>query len=361
MTVRVFGEADGRPVHEVTLRSEAGAEAKVFGWGAVLRDLVVPAGQGRSQRVVLGLNSLEDYIRHSPYFGAIAGRYGNRIGEGRFRLGDRVYQLTLNDGRNSLHGGARGFSNQPWQLAAWDSASAAFTLLSPDGDQGYPGTLTVSCIYRLVAATLQVELTAATDAETPVNLCQHSYFNLDGSPSILDHNLHLAADFYTPTDAELIPTGEVRAVAGTPYDFRASRPVRSADETDQPFRYNINFVLRRDRLAPSGGWFLAHAATLASATSGVAMEVWTTEPGLQFYDGWMTDVPVAGLSGSQYGAHAGLCLEPQHFPDSPNRPHFPSTILDQDRCIGRSPNIGLARPARRANARYTANNSADDG
>ena len=308
MTVRMFGEVDGRPVHEVTLRSETGAEAKVIGWGAVLRDLVVPAGEGRVQRVVLGLNSLEDYIRHSPYFGAIAGRYGNRIREGRFRLGDRLHQVSLNDGRNSLHGGARGFSNQPWQLAASDSASAAFTLLSPEGDQGYPGNLTVSCIYRLVATTLRVELTAAADAETPVNLCQHSYFNLDGAPSILDHNLHLAADFYTPTDAELIPTGEVRAVAGTPFDFRASRPVRFADDSGQPSRYDINFVLRRDRLAPSGmdGWSLAHAATLTSAMSGVAMEVWTTEPGLQFYDGWMTDVPVAGLGGSQYGANAGV-------------------------------------------------------
>ncbi len=329
MTVRLFGEVDGRPVHEVTLRSDVGAEAKVIGLGAVLRDLLVPAGEGRSQRVVLGLNSLEDYIGHSPYFGAIAGRYGNRIREGRFRLADRVHQLSVNDGRNSLHGGARGFSHQPWQLAALDGSSAALTLLSPDSDQGYPGNLTVSCIYRLVGTTLRVELTAATDADTPVNLCQHSYFNLDGSPSILDHSLHLAADFYTPTDAELIPTGEVRAVAGTPYDFRPSRPVRFADDTGQPVRYDTNFVLRRDRLAPSGkdGFCLTHAATLASATSGVSMEVWTTEPGLQFYDGWMTDVPVAGLDGRPYGAYAGLCLEPQHFPDSPNRPHFPSTIL----------------------------------
>ena len=329
MTMRVFGEVDGRPVHEVTLRSEAGAEAKVIGWGAVLRDLVVPAGEGRLQRVVLGLNSVEDYIRHSPYFGAIAGRYGNRIREGRFRLGDSVHQLSINDGHNSLHGGARGFSHQPWQLAALDNSAAALTLMSPDGDQGYPGNLTVSCIYRLLGLTLRVELTAATDAETPVNLCQHSYFNLDGAPSILDHNLHLAADFYTPTDAELIPTGEVRAVAGTPYDFRASRPVRFADETGQPFRYDTNFALRRDRLAPSGvdGRMLAHAATLVSGASGVAMEVWTTELGLQFYNGWMLDVPVPGLSGHPYGAHAGLCLEPQYFPDSPNRPHFPFTFL----------------------------------
>jgi aldose 1-epimerase len=329
MTEHVFGEVDGRPVHEVTLRSEAGAEAKIIGWGAVLRDLVVPAGEGRLQRVVLGLNSVEDYIRHSTYFGAIAGRYGNRIREGRFRLGDSVHQLSINDGHNSLHGGARGFSHQPWQLAAWDRASAAFTLMTPDGDQGFPGNLTVTCIYRLVGATLRIELTAATDAETPVNLCQHSYFNLDGAPSILEHSLQLGADFYTPTDAELIPTGEVRAVAGTRYDFRESRPVRFADDSDQPSRYDINFVLRRDRLAPSGidAWPLAHAATLTSATSGIAMEVWTTEPGLQFYDGWMTDVPVAGLEGRSYGAYAGLCLEPQHFPDSPNLPHFPSTIL----------------------------------
>jgi aldose 1-epimerase len=239
-----------------------------------------------------------------------------------------VHQLSLNDGRNSLHGGTRGFSSRPWQLAWADGSSAAFTLLSPDGDEGYPGNLTVSCIYRLVGSTLRVELTAATDADTPVNLCQHSYFNLDGSPSILDHTLQLAADFYTPTDAELIPTGEVRAVAGTPYDFREPRPVRF-DEAGRPFRYDINFVLRRDRLAESRaeGPALVYAGTFASPRSGVSMEVWSTEPGLQFYDGWMTDVPVSGLHGHPYGAYAGVCLEPQHFPDSPNRPHFPSVVL----------------------------------
>ncbi len=330
MNTRNFGEADGRPVQEVTLRSDTGAEAKIVGWGAVIRDLTIPLGQGRTQRVVLGLNSLEDYVRHSPYFGAIAGRYGNRIAQGRFRLGGRVHQLSLNDGRNSLHGGSAGFSNRPWQLADADGSSAALTLLSRDGDQGYPGNLAVSCIYRLMGPTLRVELMATTDADTPVNLCQHSYFNLDGSPSILDHTLQLAADFYTPTDAELIPTGEVRAVAGTPYDFREAHPVRRLDEAaGRPFRYDINFVLRRDRLAPSGmdGFMLAHAGTLASEKSGVAMEVWTTEPGLQFYDGWMTDVPVPGIHGYAYGAYAGVCLEPQHFPDSPNRPHFLPAIL----------------------------------
>src|SRR5215213_3344948 len=334
MNTRIFGEVDGRPVQEVTLHSDRGAEATIVEWGAVIRDLAIPLGQGRTQRVVLGLNSLDDYIRHSPYFGAIAGRYGNRIARGRFRLGGRVHQLSLNDGRNSLHGGIAGFSNRRWQLADADGSSAALTLLSRDGDQGYPGNLTASCIYRLVGSTLRVELMATTDADTPVNLCQHSYFNLDGSPSILDHTLQLAADFYTPTDVELIPTGEVRAVASTPYDFRKAHPVRRLDEAaGRPFRYDINFVLRRDRLELSGmdGCMLAHAGTFASEKSGVSMEVWTTEPGLQFYDGWMTDVPVPGIHGHPYGAYAGVCLEPQHFPDSPNRPHFPDATLRPDR------------------------------
>lgn len=330
MNMRHFGEVDGQPVYEVTLRSDRGAEAKVIGWGAVLRDLVVPTESGGTQRVVLGLDALDDYIRHAPHFGAIAGRFANRIAEGRFRLGGRAHQLSVNNGKNSLHGGVRGFSKRPWQLAAFDASSVALTLLSPAGDQGYPGNLLVSCIYRLLGSTLRVELMATGDADTPVNLCHHSYFNLDGSPSILDHTLQLAADFYTPTDAELIPTGEVRAVAKTPYDFREARPVRRADEASgRPYRYDINFVLRRDRQEPSGieGRPLAYAGTFASAQSGVALEVWTTEPGMQVYDGWMTDVPVPGIDGRPYGANAGLCLEPQHFPDTPNRPHFPDAIL----------------------------------
>jgi aldose 1-epimerase len=329
MNMRVFGELDGDSVHEVTLRSGTGAEAKVITWGAVVRDLMVPLAGGGLQRVVLGLTSLEDYIAHSPYFGAIAGRYGNRIARGRFRLGGREHQLSLNNGKHSLHGGTRGFSNRPWQLGALDDSSVALTLVSADGDQGYPGNLMVSCLYTLVGSTLRVELMATGDAGTPVNLCQHSYFNLDGGSSILDHTLELAADFYTPTDADLIPTGEIREVAGTPYDFCVPRPVRLAEAAGGPSRYDTNFVLRRERLAPSGiaGRPLAHAATLASQRSNVALEVWTTEPGLQVYDGWMTDVSVPGHDGQCYGAYAGMCLEPQVFPDSPNRAHFPDPIL----------------------------------
>jgi aldose 1-epimerase len=330
MNMRIFGEVDGQSVHEVTLRSETGALAKVISWGAVVRDLIIPLRGGGTQRVVLGLNTLDDYIHHSPYFGAIAGRFGNRIANGRFQLGGRIHQLSLNqDGKHSLHGGIRGFSNRPWQITTLDGSSIALTLLSPDGDQGYPGNLIVSCIYRLVGSTLRVELMATTDQDTPVNLCQHSYFNLDGS-SALDHTLQLDADFYTPTDAELIPTGEVRDVAGTAYDFRRRRRIGLLDEAaGRPFPYDINFVLRRNRLAASGvdKLPLAHVGTLASARSGVSLEVWTTEPGLQFYDGWMIDVPVPGLDGQRYGAKAGVCLEAQHFPDSPNQPHFPNAIL----------------------------------
>jgi aldose 1-epimerase len=330
MKARLFGELDGEPVYEVTIRSDNGTEAKVITWGAVIRDLIVRAGD-KPQRVVLGLETLEDYVRHSPYFGAIAGRFANRIAHGRFRIGDETYQLSRNwKDEHSLHGGARGFGKQPWQLAGHDAASVTLTLFSPDGDEGYPGNLTATCTYRLVGSTLRVELTAAADAATPLNLAQHSHFNLDQSSSILDHTLQVAADFYTPTDADLIPTGEIRAVAGTPYDFRGPRPLRMTDPvTGDAFHYDINFVLRGDRVTASASkdGSLAHAATVASPASGVSLEVWTNQPGLQVYDGWMTKVPVPGLDGARYGANSGLCLEAQLFPDSPNRPHFPDAIL----------------------------------
>lgn len=330
MTVRVFGQHEGSDVFEATIRSHAGAEAKVIGYGAVVRDLVVPAREGR-QRVVNGLRTLEDYARHSPHFGAIAGRYANRIRGGRFSIDGEDHQLPLNqENKHSLHGGGNGLGKQVWQLGSVGEDFVTLTHVSPDGDAGYPGTLVTACTYRLVGTTLRVELSAITDKATPVNLCHHSYFNLDGSETILDHTLELAAEFYTPVDPDLIPTGEIRAVAGTPYDFLAPRPIQMEKPGGEGrFWYDNNFVLRRDRLGTSGveALPLAYAATFASPRNGLALEVWTTEPGLQVYDGFKTNVPVPGLDGATYGPNSGLCLEPQHFPDSPNRPHFPKTIL----------------------------------
>ncbi|HEY8566504.1 MAG TPA: aldose epimerase family protein [Beijerinckiaceae bacterium] len=330
MNPTLFGTLDDTPVYEITLRSAAGAEAKVITWGAVVRDLQVPRPGGGLQRVVLGSNSLDDYWQHSPHFGAIAGRYANRIAGGRFSVDERAYQLPLNqDGKHSLHGGGQGFGKRPWQLAAATESSVTLTLVSPDGDHGYPGDLTVTCTYRLLEpATLRVELSATTTDATPVNLCHHSYFKLDGAADILDHRLDIAADFWTPVDADLIPTGEVRAVAGTPFDFRAPRAIGHAGTDGTRTWYDHNWVLRRERVeTPGRPRPLAYAAGLTSSRSGLRLEVWTTEPGLQFYDGFKINLPVPGLDGAPYGANAGLCLEPQHFPDSPNRPHFPSTIL----------------------------------
>ena len=330
MKVRGFGRFDGTDVFEVTLRSGTGAEAKVITYGAVVRDLVVPS-RGGPQRVVNGLETLEHYARHSPHFGAIAGRYANRICGGRFSIDGESYQLPLNqENKHSLHGGGNGLGKQVWQLGAAGEDFVTLIHVSPDGQAGYPGTLVTTCTYRLTGTTLRVELSAVTDKATPVNLCHHSYFNLDGSESILDHTLELAADFYTPVDPDLIPTGEIRSVAGTPLDFRTSRPVRLEKPGGQGrFWYDNNFVLRRDRLEPSGieRLPLAHAATFASPASGLALQVWTTEPGLQVYDGFKTDVPVPGHDGATYGANSGLCLEPQNFPDSPNRAHFPPAVL----------------------------------
>jgi len=334
MSVREFGVADGEPVREITIRAPKGsARAKVLTWGAVLRDMLVPLPSGELQRVVLGFDSLDAYIAHSPHMGAIAGRVANRIGHGRFTIDGTVYEVDRNqDGRHTLHGGMKGFGKRPWQLAHHDDSSVTLTLLSPDGDHGFPGNVTVTCVYRLLEpATLRIELSATTDRPTPVNLAHHSYFNLDGSPSILDHRMRVEADFITATDADLIPTGEIRSVEGTPYDFRGNRSIRFPDaETGAPVHYDINFVLRRTRLEPSGipGMPLAHAALVTSLRNNLALDVWTTAPGLQVYDGRKIDLSgIPGLDGAIYGSNAGLALEPQHFPNSINIPHFPSVLL----------------------------------
>lgn len=331
MTLTVFGHLPNRtPIREVTLRSRAGATAVVMEWGAVVRDMSVMVG-ARPQRVVLGFDALEHYRLYSPHFGAIAGRFANRIAHGRFTLDGKERQLPLNqDGRHSLHGGGEGFGKRPWTILHHDANSVTLALVSPDGDHGYPGALTVTCRYTLAEpATLRVELTATTDAPTIVNLCHHSYFNLDGGPDVLDHELEVRADAMTPVDVELIPSGEIASVAGGPFDFRKPRPIRFLNADGSRRWYDHNFVLLRDRREASimPGLDLAHAVTLRSPANGLGLEVWTTEPACQIYDGAKTATPVPGLDGRPYGPASGICLEPQHVPNSPNLPIFPSTEL----------------------------------
>jgi len=317
MTIERFGSLDGQDVLQVSLKGPDGVEAKVLTWGAVVRDLTVPVAGG-SQRVVLGLNSIEDYVAHSPYFGAIVGRYGNRIGGARFTLDGETYELDANEGKNQLHGGSMGFGTRLWSIVDHTPSSLTLGLVSEDGDMGYPGRLVATCTYTLLESSrLRIALEATSDRPTPVNLTTHGYFNLDGSPDISAHALTIAGDYITPTRPDLIPTGEIVAVAGTDYDFTAARPVHGAQHT----LYDINYVLR----GPPGE--LRHAATLASRGNGLSMELWTTEPGVQFYDGHLIDIPVEGLDGARYGRHGGLCLEPQRFPDSPNKAHFSESIV----------------------------------
>ena len=320
MTKSLFGKIDGLPVDEIVLQSKAGASARILTFGAVLRDLVVPVAGG-AQHVTLGLNTIEDYVAHSPHFGAVPGRFANRIANGRFVLDGVVHTLDRKPGdKHTLHGGPKGFGKRIWTLAGHDGTSATLTLRSPDGDAGFPGALTATCVYRLLEpATLRVELSATTDKPTVVNLTQHAYFNLDGSADVLDHDVTLFADFFTPSDPELIPTGEIRAVAGTPYDFRSERPVRNPGGT----AYDTNFVAAR----PIGGDGLAPVARVRSPKNGLTLSLFSDQPGVQFYDAPTLNIPVPGLDGARYGAHAGLCLEPQAFPDSPNRRHFTDTVL----------------------------------
>jgi aldose 1-epimerase len=325
MTVRAFGHIGDSPVMEITIGSKAGATAKILTYGAVVRDIVVPTKTGALQHVTLGLNTIEDYVQHSPSFGAVPGRYANRIAKSRFSLDGVAHTLEHKPGDNhTLHGGPKGFAKRVWKLGDRGDDFVTLSLVSPDGDAGFPGQMEATCTYRfLEPATLRVELTAVADKPTVVNLTQHAYFNLDGSPDILDHELELACDFYTPSDAELIPTGEIRAVAGTAYDFLAPRTVRNPGGVT----YDTNFIASRF----PGADGLAFVARLRSRKSGVNLELHSSEPGVQVYDSAKLNCPVPGLDGAHYGSHAGLCLEPQAFPDSPNRRHFTDTVLRPDR------------------------------
>jgi len=316
---RVFGRlADGSAVEEVTIAA-GDLSVRVITFGAIVRDVRLA---GVDHPLVLGFENLDGYLHHSPYFGAVVGRFANRIGNGRFTLDGKEYTLPVNErGRTQLHGGAGGFGRRNWRIVAYDPASVTLALTSPDGDMGYPGTLEATCRYTVEApSTLRFEAEAVTDAPTIVNLAQHSYFNLDGAAEILDHRVRIDADAYTPTDEYLVPTGEIRPVDGSGFDRRAIAPVRRVLDGKR-FAYDINYVV-----APAKASEPRHQARL-EGSRGVALDVWSTEPGVQFYDGAYVDVAVSGLDGRRYGANAGCCFEPQVFPDAPNHPGFPSAVL----------------------------------
>lgn len=332
-TDRVFGKTpDGVEVRLYTLQNAHGMRATITNYGGIVTSLVVPDRTGQPGDVVLGFDSLEGYLRGSPYFGAIVGRYANRIAGARFTLDGKAYRLAANDDRNALHGGVRGFDKVVWEATPLpDSAPSRLRLhyVSADGDEGYPGRLDVTVTYEVTAANeLRITYRAATDKATVVNLSHHGYFNLAGqaSSSILGHELLIASDRYTPVDASLIPTGDFTRVEGTAFDFQAATPIGArigADDRQLRYGkgYDHNFVI----LGTPGT--LRLAARVRDPESGRTMEVLTTEPGIQFYSGNFLDGTLVGKGGATYGHRAGLCLETQHFPDSPHHAIFPTTVL----------------------------------
>lgn len=325
---------EGTPVERFTLRNSRGTQLSAISLGGIIVSLLVADRVGRLGDVVLGFDSLDGYLARPSYFGAIVGRCANRIRRGRFTLDGTRRQLSINEGTHHLHGGTTGFSRAVWQVEPFASDAGAGLALrhsSPDGDEGYPGTLTVEVRYLLTEVDeLIVDYQASTDAPTPVNLTQHSFFNLAAHGDVLTHQISIAADTFTPLDASLIPTGDVEPVAGTPFDFRSPTAIGALIGSPDPQLeraggYDHNFVVRGGN-GGSGGP-LRHAAAVLEPSSGRTLDVSTTEPGLQFYSGHALDGTVRGKGGRAYHRHAGFCLETQHFPDAPNVPQFPSTIL----------------------------------
>ena len=324
-----FGSVEGRKVELYTLTNSRGAEARIITYGGAVVSLKVPDRHGRMGDVVLGYDDVEGYLRQTSYIGALIGRYGNRIARGRFTLNGREYTLATNNGENHLHGGIKGFDKVIWQARPLAGASLLLSYLSRDGEEGYPGNLHTRVVYTLTDQNeLRVEYTATTDKATHVNLTQHSYFNLRGAGDgdILGHHLTIYANRFTPTDAGAIPTGELRPVAGTPFDFRRPRAIGERINADEEQirlgkGYDHNFVVNGRK------GVLRKAAEVYEPTTGRVMEVWTTEPGIQFYSGNYLDGTSVGKGGRAYAYRTGFCLETQHYPDTPNKPNFPSTVL----------------------------------
>lgn len=320
MAIEQFGRTNaGETVHRITLTG-GGLTARIMTWGATLQELWL---EGHSAPLTLGFPDFASYPLHSPYFGATPGRYANRIADGKFSIDGIEYQLECNEkGMTHLHGGSQGIARRIWTPGAHGTDFAEFSILDPDGQSGYPGNCRITVRYELGdGGKLSVTYTSETDRATIVNIAQHSYFNLDGGDSILDHELMIAADHYLPTDARQIPTGEIAPVEGTDFDFREMRPIRHLDADGKQVGYDHNFCLAGER-GPVRSVVLAR-----SLHSGVALEVRSTEPGVQFYTGFKISPSVPGLSGKPYGACAGFCLETQVWPDSPNHAAFPQAVL----------------------------------
>jgi aldose 1-epimerase len=320
---------DGTKIEMLTLTNAHAATAKVISYGATLTELWMPDRTGKMGDVVLGFDNLQGYLGKHPWFGATVGRVANRIAKGKFTLDGKEYSLEINDPPNNLHSGSHDLGRVVWKAEPshdHDSSAVRFTYTSPDGDEGFPGTLSISVTYRLTNNNeLKLEYSATTDKATPVNMTNHSYFNLGGGNDILGETLYLAAESYTPVDSTLIPTGQIVPVKDTPFDFThpAGIGMKMAGIESTPGGYDHNFVLGEPGK-------LKLAARIADPTSGRQMEVWTTEPGVQFYSGNFLDGTIRGKRGLAYGKHSALCLETQHYPDSVNHPTFPSVIVRPD-------------------------------
>jgi aldose 1-epimerase len=334
-TKKSFGKTpDGQPVDLYVLTTKGGAEASITNYGGAVVSLKVPDRNGKLADVVLGYDNADGYVNDKSFFGALVGRYGNRIGHAQFVLDGKTYTLAKNNGENSLHGGIKGFNKAVWTakiIPAKDGQSLELSYLSKDGEEGFPGNLKVIVIYTLTDSNaLRISYSATTDKKTVVNLTNHSYFNLagPGSGDILGHLLMIQADKFTPVDAGLIPTGELRDVAGTPFDFRKPLAIGARiDQDEEQLKlgggYDHNFVLRR-----SNGTGESLAARVLEPASGRVLEVWTTEPGVQFYTGNFLDGKTIGKGGVTHPRRSAFCLETQHYPDSPNQPKFPSVVLN---------------------------------
>ena len=327
-----FGKTtDGTPVQIYTLRNSKGMTATIMTYGGIVTSLETPDRNGQFGDVVLGYDHVDGYLKSTPYFGALIGRYGNRIAKGKFSLDGVEYTLATNNVPNHLHGGLKGFDKVVWTVEEAEvgehGPKLTLTYLSKDGEEGYPGNLTVHEIYTVTEDNaLQVKFKATTDKNTVVNLTHHSYFNLRGSGDILDHVVTINADKFTPVDGGLIPTGELRPVAGTPFDFTAPHAVgERINSTDEQIKlgggYDHNWVLNKKTNE------MSLAARVHEPTSGRTMEVWTTQPATQFYTGNFLDGTITGKKGWTYQLRNGFCFEPQHYPDSPNHPAFPTTEL----------------------------------